>query len=246
MNGRVLLVEPLHHRIRRELEERIRGGQWPVGSKVPTEAELERQYGVSRTTVQRALYDLATSGLVVRKRRHGTFVAQAVGETNLLRFVNLFLQEPVAPGVHEPCDATVVLARDSELSHADLDPEEALVRLERLKLTPTGAPSAVEVAVIPFRLVPNYEEYPWDTGSSHRAITDNGHVLARIRLYVEPCALTAREARLLRLRKGEAALRCVRYTWLADGSIAEISEYVLAPGEYKLYVERSLDRPKDK
>lgn len=245
MNGCALSAEPLHHRIRRDLEERIRGGQWPVGTRVPTEAELEREYGVSRTTVQRALYDLTTSGLVVRRRRHGTFVAQAAAETNLLRFVNLFLQDPVSPGVHEPCEAKVILARDSELNHADLDPEEALVRLERLKLTPSGAPAAVETTVIPFRLVPNFEEYPWDTGSSQRAIRENGHALARVRLYVEPCGLSARSAKLLRLRTGEPALRCLRYTWLDDGSVAEISEYLLAPEEYKLYVERSLDDTQD-
>lgn len=235
-----MCAKPLHRWIREDLEAKIQSGQWPAGTRVPTELELEQQYDVSRTTVQRALYDLAAAGLVVRHRRRGTFVATAAMETNLTRFVNLFLSDPVSPGDHEPTEARVVLARDSDLTHSELDPDEALVCLERTKLATSGEPAALETAVIPFRLLPDYEDQPWVTSTTHQALRRNGHNPTRVKLYVEACGLDARQAGLLGLAEGTPTLRCLRYTWLADGSIAEISRYLLAPSD-RLYIERSLD-----
>lgn len=214
----------------------------------PTEAELERQYGVSRMTVQRALYDLTTAGLVERHRRRGTFVTDAALETNLVRFVNPFLQDPVAPGDHAAIRTSVLLARDSglthaDLTHADLDAAETLVRLERTKLSPAGDPVALETAVIPFRYVPHYAEHAWVTSTTHQVLRGNGHHPARVKLYVEPCGLDARQAELLHLEPATPVLRCVRFTWLTDGSVAEISQYLLSPTANRLYLECSLEDP---
>jgi GntR family transcriptional regulator, histidine utilization repressor len=45
------------------------------GEQIPHEADLAEEFGCARTTVNRAMRDLAESGLVVRKRRAGTRVA---------------------------------------------------------------------------------------------------------------------------------------------------------------------------
>jgi len=60
--------------IREELLKRIHDRVWQPGELIPHEAELAEQFGCARTTVNRALRDLADSGLVVRKRRAGTRV----------------------------------------------------------------------------------------------------------------------------------------------------------------------------
>ncbi|MBN9671912.1 GntR family transcriptional regulator [Roseibium aggregatum] len=61
--------------IREELLRRIVGRVWQPGEQIPHEADLAEEFGCARTTVNRALRDLAESGLVVRKRRAGTRVA---------------------------------------------------------------------------------------------------------------------------------------------------------------------------
>lgn len=53
---------------------RIESGAWPVGSRIPTVAELSAQYGVARETVRQALAGLARDGLIERQRARGTFV----------------------------------------------------------------------------------------------------------------------------------------------------------------------------
>jgi GntR family transcriptional regulator len=57
-----------------ELIDKISSGHFPVGSKVPTEAELCEQYSISRFTARQALRNLTDAGLVVRRPRAGTVV----------------------------------------------------------------------------------------------------------------------------------------------------------------------------
>ncbi len=65
----------LHLRIRDAIVDRIRSGDWPPGRRLPVEHELMADYGCSRATVNKALAPLAESGLIVRRRKAGSFVA---------------------------------------------------------------------------------------------------------------------------------------------------------------------------
>jgi GntR family histidine utilization transcriptional repressor len=61
--------------IREEILRRIHERVWAPGDPIPNEADLAVEFDCARTTVSRALRDLAEKGLVVRKRRAGTRVA---------------------------------------------------------------------------------------------------------------------------------------------------------------------------
>ena len=58
------------------LSKRINGGDWQVGQKIPAERELEKELGVSRTTVSKGLAALEADGLLVRRQGSGTFVSE--------------------------------------------------------------------------------------------------------------------------------------------------------------------------
>src|ERR1700721_268770 len=59
-----------------KVQEDIRSGRYSPGQRLPSETELVRRYGASRMTVFRAMHELQTMGLVVRRVGSGTFVAQ--------------------------------------------------------------------------------------------------------------------------------------------------------------------------
>ncbi|MGX0977846.1 GntR family histidine utilization transcriptional repressor [Roseovarius sp. MBR-51] len=61
--------------IRRDLLARIQTGVWKPGDSIPREVELATQYGCTRSTVGRALRDLATAGFLERRRKGGTTVS---------------------------------------------------------------------------------------------------------------------------------------------------------------------------
>ena len=79
----------LHERIRLQIETQILCGAWPPGTKVPSEQVLMTQYGCARMTVNKALSALAGAGLVTRKRRAGTVVAQPRSQSMVLEITDL-------------------------------------------------------------------------------------------------------------------------------------------------------------
>jgi len=64
-----------------KLVVRINTGALPAGTKLPTEAEVMAEYGVSRTVVREALSKLQASGQVVTRQGIGTFVTGAGSAT---------------------------------------------------------------------------------------------------------------------------------------------------------------------
>lgn len=62
--------------VQAELLRRIKDREWPPGSLVPNEAELAREFGCARTTVNRAMRELAEAGLLDRRRKAGTRVVE--------------------------------------------------------------------------------------------------------------------------------------------------------------------------
>ncbi|MBR4663714.1 MAG: GntR family transcriptional regulator [Lentisphaeria bacterium] len=68
----------LARKIRELLTEKIRNGEYPPGSPLPSNADLQREFGVSLITANRAVCELAAAGLVYRERGRGTYVSEAV------------------------------------------------------------------------------------------------------------------------------------------------------------------------
>lgn len=60
--------------VRSEVMERIRSREWPPGELIPTEQQLAVELGCARATVNRALRELAESGIIERRRKVGTRV----------------------------------------------------------------------------------------------------------------------------------------------------------------------------
>jgi GntR family transcriptional regulator, histidine utilization repressor len=70
--------------IRADLRARIAAREWAPGDLIPGEEALAQSYGAARATVNRALRDLAEAGLVERRRKAGTRVAQGAARRAVL------------------------------------------------------------------------------------------------------------------------------------------------------------------
>jgi len=62
--------------VQTEVLRRIHTREWKPGDLIPNEADLALEFGCARTTVNRALRAVAESGLLDRKRKAGTRVAE--------------------------------------------------------------------------------------------------------------------------------------------------------------------------
>ncbi|GAB07577.1 GntR family transcriptional regulator [Gordonia amarae] len=71
--------EPAYRSLAAELRGRIAAGQYPEGVRLPTEAELATEFGLSRQTVRRAFLELVGDGSVYRIPGRGTFAHENAG-----------------------------------------------------------------------------------------------------------------------------------------------------------------------
>jgi len=73
-------ARPLYAQAIEALYELVEDGLYRPGDLLPSEAELARQLGVSRSTVREAIGHLVRDGLVARRQGVGTFVTERTPE----------------------------------------------------------------------------------------------------------------------------------------------------------------------
>lgn len=97
MESVAIQVSPasLHRQVTEDLLMRIQTGRFRPGEPIPTEAELCREYGVSRITVRRAMAELVARRLVTRRRGVGSFVTGRSADRREFHLVG-FLDETLA------------------------------------------------------------------------------------------------------------------------------------------------------
>ena len=87
---------PLFEQVYYRLREAIVSGRFGGEKRVPPEDELCRVFDVSRQTVRRAMAMLVEEGLIVRRRRYGTFVTSldsAVGRQRERRQIGVIVRD---------------------------------------------------------------------------------------------------------------------------------------------------------
>ena len=80
-----------HPKISRHLAGAIAAGKYVHGARLPSEAQLVRQFGVSRPTVRRALLDLESEGLIERRAGSGTYVRSPAAQRSPARMFGLLV-----------------------------------------------------------------------------------------------------------------------------------------------------------
>ena len=82
-------MNPLYVQIKKRITENLVGGLWHPGQSIPSEIELAISYNVSQGTVRRAIDELASESILIRRQGKGTFVASHNEENIQLRFLRL-------------------------------------------------------------------------------------------------------------------------------------------------------------
>ncbi|MFF5187411.1 GntR family transcriptional regulator [Streptomyces sp. NPDC000345] len=232
-----MVTAPLYVQIRRELEAKIRAGELPPGARLPTEKDLSAEHGVSRATAQRVLNDLAEAGLAIRRRRHGTFVADVRRQINLLNFVTPAAAAKGAPGRHEVVSARIVRAADAVLALPGASADTAVVELVRRKLDVREQPQSVERHVLLFAVAPDLLNENLEDVVTLRYLQRRGVPVDAIRLYLDPVALGERDAALLHSETGTPALMRRRELRAEDGSTVEVVTTLVRPGTAEFFLE---------
>jgi GntR family transcriptional regulator len=84
---------PFYFQLAEALEHEISSGRWVPGTRVPSEPDLCKRYGLSRTTIRQALARLEQEGLVSREKGRGTFVRESQPRSWLIQTTEGFFHD---------------------------------------------------------------------------------------------------------------------------------------------------------
>jgi GntR family transcriptional regulator len=127
---------PLYARVESVLAANVEEGILPPGSQLPTEDSLITRFAVSRTTVRRAIQNLAIRGLVEIQRGRGTFVTQPK-ITQELTDLRGFVEDMQALGrkpTAKLIDKQALAASDVVAHHLACPAGTLVVRIQRVRL----------------------------------------------------------------------------------------------------------------
>nr|WP_206526780.1 GntR family transcriptional regulator [Rhodobacter kunshanensis] len=205
--------------VRDEVLRRIRARVWPPGAVIPGEEALAVEFGVARATVNRALREVAESGLLERRRKAGTRVAVLPVRKATLE-IPIIRQEVEARG--ERYSQRVLAERMDPVPLAaalrmGLAEGVDLLFLETLHLA-GGRPFAHEVrwlnpAVLPGGELPDFRHI-----SANEWLVQNvAYTIGDIAFSAE--AASPEEALALGIRTGDPVFVTERVTWSGEAPI---------------------------
>ena len=215
---------PFYYQLRQLLEQAISSGVLGVDHKIPTEAALCERYDVSRTVVRQALSDLEHTGLVVRQKGRGTFVAAPKLSEFVAQTLTSLHEDLSARG--ERLETTVLRLEVEPVSpHVarmlDLLDSEQIVLLERLRYL-RGEPLVVTTAYMPHALCASILELDMSDRSLFETYErELGYRLHRGTRAIEARAASAEIAEHLGVREGAPVLAFSGVTYIEDGRAIE-------------------------
>jgi len=214
----VRLAPPIYARIEADLRRSIAEGEWGVGSRLPSEAELRRRYGVSRMTVRQALEHLAAAGLLVKRQGVGTFVAKSKIErvaSRLLGFREDALAHGLRPGTRV-LRAGLEPVGDDDARLLDLAPATEVWRVVRLRTT-NGEPIGLNTVTVAPPFVRDLAGLDFSGSFYDGAARCLGVEVGYAEQTIEAVHGANDATELLGVEPTAALLRVTRVTFLTDG-----------------------------
>lgn len=239
---------PLYQKVADILYERIRGGTYPLGADLPTEAQLVAELKASTHTVRHALRLLTERGLVVRRAGSGsrviatqehTVFSHSVGNLQqLLRYPDSTYRE-VLESEHIVADAAT-----SRLLRCDVGTPWFRIRCLR-RSEAGGAPICwTDVYLLPrhagvlklpvHATMPVYDQIEQAYGER----------VERAQVDIEACTVTPRQAQALQVAEGTAAIVVTRRYGNSEDNVFEITVSTHPEGRfvYSLDFKREVKR----
>ncbi len=143
---------PLYQQIKTLILRSLQAGEWKPGDMIPSELDLAARFKVSQGTVRKAIDELATDNLLVRRQGKGTFVATHAEQHIQYRFLRV-LPDDGDPGSQGQAERSIIECRrqraPAEVARQlGLRTGDAVIQVRRV-LAFLGAPAILEEIWLP-------------------------------------------------------------------------------------------------
>lgn len=151
---------PKYVQIKNYILKKIDEGGFGAGDRIPSEAELSRQFDVSRITVNTAIKELSSAGVVERIQGKGTFVLAREGITKKqsLAFSSGIKLVPFEQSSHKPhklIEHGIIKAGPVLCAKLDLGPGAYVYKIVRSVCT-DSQPGELDFSYIPLSVCSNH------------------------------------------------------------------------------------------
>ena len=247
--GRAMLKSdkstPLYRQLYADLEASIQGGKYAPGDRLPSQKNLEAQYGVSRSTVRRAQGLLVQDGYLRIEQGKGAFVTKTVAKPDAqvdFSFADQVLRKSKAT-TSRLLSKELVIAEPEIAQKLQIAPQTEIIRIQRLRLV-NGIPMALDTSY----LSPKFN-FILQTDFTGRMILevlqkDLGVVIARQDTTTQACLATPSQLDALNLTPPAAILCVTRTSYNQEDKIIEYTKSAipghkmtlhLSTGEFELH-----------
>jgi DNA-binding GntR family transcriptional regulator len=229
----------LRHRIADELRERLETGEFLAGARLPSEPELARRLGVSRSSLRSAIALLEADGLLRRMHGSGTFVTERPLLRNDLS-QNFGVSELIAATGLEPGTVDGRAAREpapADIAEAfAIDPGKPLSVLRRVR-TASGRRVVESTDWCREEILDASELSALGDGSVYGALKAQGVTIHHGVASIKPTIAAGQTARRLRVRPGSllVTLFQVDSTILGEVVLVSLEHHLADAFEISVY-----------
>ena len=233
MSKVALSLQPLYLQVKRHILDNIGSGKWGAASRVPSENDLVRSFGVSRMTANRALRELRDEGVLVRIAGVGSFVADRHAHGHPLQIRGIDTEIGERGHAHradivslERIRAVAELAEDFRVAAGTELYCSVIVHFENER------PIQLEDRYVLPKLAPDYLRMDFKLTTPHDYLT-KAAPLQQAEHVLRAEMPDERTRKLLAMKKDEPCLVVIRRTWTAD-QIASVARLYHPGSRYEL------------
>lgn len=229
---------PLYRQLRELILQKIRSGIWPEGFRIPTELEMQKEYGLSRATIRQALDELEKDGIIERKRRAGTIVAHQRVRPELIKLTS-FSEDIRSRGLlpeSKTLSADFILPPIKVQTAFGLEPDEKVWRVVRLR-SASGEPYGTHELYLPPQL--RFSPREVTTLNSYYELLAERHNLkpAYATEQLSASVASKQEAALLEIEAGAPLLVAWRTTYTEDNQAIECVKIIYRADRYEYTIQ---------
>ncbi len=124
---------PLYRQIKDFMIRSLEAGEWGPGDAIPSEGELAARFNVSQGTVRKAIDEMASENMLVRRQGKGTFVASHDDPRSYYRFLRLVPDDGnVEHAVSAPLSCATEEAGGEVAAVLGIEVGDPVIHVERL------------------------------------------------------------------------------------------------------------------
>lgn len=235
---------PQYLALRDQLVMRMEMGRLGVGSKLPSERDLQTETGAARGTIREALFQLQAEGLIYRRDRSGWYISPPAVTYDPTRWTD-FTRYVTEQGRTPATETLAKVVTPATVALADIfrvAPGTPLYDITRRRSVDGRAVMLEQIMVDPAQ-TPGLLEHSLDTSLTRLLADQYDARSVRNRIDMRPCALVKDVADALSVKPGTPGLLLVRTGIMSDGSVLEYDKEYWRHDAIRVHVDLRMTMP---